>query len=174
MRTLLISLLTITTLTNAKTQDVVIDTNVLSSQAKAMTDALIAKDYKTFVRFVYPKVIKLGGGEENMIKLLESGMETLKNQGFTFKSCSVGTLTKLVKAGSEFHALVPQQIIIETKTGTLLSNSFLLAISADAGKTWKFIDLAKVTDENVKQLLPNYNAELKIPEKQPPIFQKNQ
>jgi hypothetical protein len=59
--------------------------------------------------------------------------------------------------------------------GTLTANSYLLGISQDGGKNWHFVDTAPFEDQTkLKALFPQYNSELKIPEKQRPIFTKAQ
>jgi hypothetical protein len=151
-----------------------IDTNNLKSQATIMMQAFTKPDYKTFVSFTYPRVVEMMGGVESMIKFLEKSIEQTKAEGFTFQSVNIGSVTKGVVAGNELHALVQQQITLQAKEGIITANSYLLAISKDSGKNWTFVDAANLTREKIEMMFPDYNYELKIPEKQAPIFTQKQ
>ena len=45
-------------------------TSEVKKQAKAMADAFIKEDYKTFLKFTHPTLIQVMGGENKMITLL--------------------------------------------------------------------------------------------------------
>ena len=50
------------------------------------------------------------------------------------------------------------------------AESFLFGVSDDGGKKWTFIDTAKLTPENVHQIVPIYDARLKLPKKKEPVL----
>jgi hypothetical protein len=142
----------------------------LSAQANKMAKAFINADYKAFVKYTYPKAVLMLGGEAKMIETLEKGLQEMNNQGFYFKSVSIGEHLEVAKAGNEVHTFVAQKLQMDVPNGTLIANSYLLAITKDNGKTWHFIDSSPLTKANIKELLPNYNLSLNIPAKQKPIF----
>lgn len=150
-----------------------IDSVALRKQATEMSASFISGDYKTFLKFTYPKAVEMMGGEEKMISYLKKGIERMKNDGYAFKSVTIGLTTQKVKAGKEIHTLVSQRIIMTVPGGTLTANSYLLAISKNGGLSWYFVDTSPLTDiKKLKALFPHYNSQLKIPETQPPIFTK--
>jgi hypothetical protein len=51
--------------------------------------------------------------------------------------------------------------------GKFIVKSYLLGISSDNGKTWKFVDGAGL-DDKITGGLPKLPAKLKLPEKQKP------
>lgn len=156
-----------------QSENVRIDSTSLNLQAAKMADALIIQDYQSFVKFTYPKIVKMAGGKEAMAETLEKSIQNMKGEGFTFSSCKIGSVMQVVKAGKELHALLPQHVVMKVKGGTLISNSYLIAISMDQGKNWYFVDTANLTDEKIRLIFPEYNYDLKIPSKQPPVFTKD-
>jgi len=56
--------------------------------------------------------------------------------------------------------------------GRLEATSYLIALSADKGATWTFIDTSGKTLAEVQKMFPSLSDELVIPEKQQPQFFK--
>jgi hypothetical protein len=52
--------------------------------------------------------------------------------------------------------------------GHVRTHSFLLAVSADDGQTWKFVDGARLTREKVVAIFPTFPQSLALPEVGPP------
>jgi hypothetical protein len=148
-----------------------VDTTVLREQAMEMSSSFVNGDHKNFIKFTYPKVVKMMGGENKMVNFLEKGIDQMKKEGVAFKSVTVGLTDQKVRAGKEIHTLVSQRIVMAVPGGTVTANSYLLAISQNDGHTWLFVDTAPFNDlTRLKAVLPHYNPDLKIPEKQQPVF----
>ena len=136
-----------------------------------MADAFMNSEYKTMVRYTYPRVVQMMGGEKQMIDILGKSISNMKEQGYSFKSVQIGLTNQRVKAGKEIHALVLQTLVISVPGGSLTAPSYLLAISADGGKKWHFVDTAALHDKaTLKRIFPHFNPALKIPNKQQPVF----
>ena len=153
----------------ANCQNLIVDSAVVKKQAEQMMISFIAKDYDSFIEFNSPKIIELMGGKENLKEILINSLKEMENEGFTIDSVSIGSIEKIVQAGDEIHVLLPQKLIIKTQKGKLISNSYLIAIST-SGTKWYFVDAGKLTAKNRNLIFPNYNEELVIPAKQPPIL----
>jgi hypothetical protein len=110
------------------------------------------------------------GGKDKMINLISKEMQRIEDQGVVFLELSIGEPEEVYKAGEEIHCLVPQKVILENNDGKIISRSHLLAVSADLGKNWYFVDIAQLTSENVTVLFPKFNSDLKIPVKTEPEF----
>jgi hypothetical protein len=54
--------------------------------------------------------------------------------------------------------------------GTQVTETFVLAISGDMGKTWTFFDVTMADKNRIKMLLPDFNENLKIPERKESQF----
>ncbi len=138
--------------------------------ATRMYEAFLRNDLHTFARYTYPQLVRLMGGEATLIATLEKGLREMRGQGVSFQSVSVGTVRRIVSAGRELHVVLPITIVMRVPGGELHSQAHLLGISADGGRQWTFIDTARLTSENIRKVLPNYNSELEIPSKVDPKF----
>jgi hypothetical protein len=159
---------------NAQSNKVKIDSSRVRHQASVMAKSFISADYKVFIKYAYPQLVKLMGGEENMIDILAGGVREMQKQGFSFKEVSIQMSTdSAYKAGPELHTLVMQSITMNAAGGTLRTDSYLLAISSDGGKNWTFLDTQGLQDpKRLKMVFLAFNDELIIPEKKEPVFTK--
>lgn len=144
----------------------------LQEQVSQMIHAFVSSDYETLIKFTYPSLIEEAGGPEKSFEQIKKDIEDLKNQGVTFDSVYVGQPTIFVNAGEEIHTLIPETMFVNGPRGTLMSESYLIAITKDKGLTWYFIDAAEIDNNNIKKMLPHYNLDLKIPPKKDPILIK--
>lgn len=94
----------------------------------------------------------------------------MKAQGTRFKSANAGEPVQIVRAGQDLLTIVPVKQVMIVPEGELHISSHLLGVSSDNGKSWTFVDTAKLTPENVRSVLPHFNPELKLPPKQRPTL----
>ncbi len=135
-----------------------------------MAEATISGNYQALAKFTYPKIVEIMGGQEQMAEIIEKEIQQLENQGITLVSVKLGTPEKVYKAANELHCLVPQTIVLKLNAGNMAQESFLLAVSQDAGKNWYFVDTAQLTNDSARQLFPAFNQDLKIPAPKEPVF----
>jgi hypothetical protein len=140
------------------------DTAVVKKQANIVAKAIIAGNYSTVISYMHPKIVQMAGGKDKILHMMTTGMQQMKAQGVTFQSATIGSPGKFYKAGTEIHCLVPENITMKVGGSTLHSQSNLLAVSRDKGKTWSFTDLNKNTIAAIPKLFPNFNKALVIPE----------
>lgn len=147
-----------------------VDSKVIKEQAELTAKALLQDDYETLIKFTYPKVVEMVGGQAKMISLIKKGKAEMGQQGISFEKVTIGSPSKTVNAGNEIHCLIPQTITMKVPNGKMKSETYLLAISKDNGNHWYFIDTVSLTLENIKNVLPNFNTDLKLPTKKQPKF----
>lgn len=58
--------------------------------------------------------------------------------------------------------------------GRMTVPSYLVGISSDEGKMWYFADGSLLTPNNIKTMFPSFPPALKVPEKKPPVVEKDQ
>jgi hypothetical protein len=145
----------------------------LQQEATKMCNFFLEKKFPAYIKYVHPKVIQMVGGEKAMIDVLENTFVQLKEQGFTFNKASMGHPSSIITAGKEQQAIIPQILEMKNETGTLVSTSYLVAISSDKGKTWQFIDTGGKTLAEMKKVFPNLSNALVIPPKKQPVFNKD-
>lgn len=147
------------------------DTAKVKQQAKMMADAFFRGDLNTLMNYTYPKVI-IGAGKAKMIAAVKKSLEEMKKGGMSFRSVSLGAVSKIYKAGTELHCTIPQHSSINVPGGYITSTSPLMGISADGGKTWKFISAGNMSKQEIDRLFPNFNPELVFKKVTTPVFHK--
>ena len=145
----------------------------ISESGKKMSEAIIANDYETLADFTYPVIIEMMGGRTNMIQATEDAISQMRNQGYVVSKIKFGKPENIFDAGDELHCLMPQTLEIKNPKGTIINNSYLIAVSKNQGEKWYFVDTADLTNENIHKLFPNFNSELSIPMKKAPEFIPN-
>ena len=130
-----------------------------------MYEAFRRGDLERFASYTYRGLLEALGGKDRMIGVLEQGRAEMTAQGYTFVAGRVGPPITMVPAGAELHALLPLTQTLTAPGGELEVRGHLLGISADAGKSWTFIDAERLTPDNVRQVVPSYNPALKLPGK---------
>jgi hypothetical protein len=139
-------------------------------EATRMYQAFIARDLKTFAGFTYPRIVEMAGGRDKMITLVEKGLTHMKDTGLAFKNVVVARPTQIVFDGKETQAILPMKVVMSAPTGEIHTESHLLGVSSDGGKSWTFIDGAKLTNESARKILPSFNPELSLPTTPQPKF----
>jgi hypothetical protein len=137
-------------------------------EAQRMMSAFLKGDLEAFAGYTHSNVIKMNGGKHQMLDLLKKGLGEMKKQRVSFESAQVQRPAQVVHAGKELHTVLPMNLVMRKPEGRFLVRSFLIGVSPDAGKTWSFVDGARITAENVHKVLPDFNDRLRLPAKQPP------
>jgi hypothetical protein len=148
---------------------------VVKQKAQEVGQAVVKEDHAKLVDLTYPKLVELMGGREKMIAILESGSKAMKEKGFALRSVTVAEPGEFLTEGENTFVVVPTTLEIKAPGGKILGKSYLLGISSDQGKTWKFIDGNGLANKEKRaKVLPTLPAKLKLPEQQQPEFVKDE
>lgn len=132
-------------------------------QAEKMGAAFIAADYKIFAKFTYPKVLQLMGGEAKMATVLSKSIDAMKARGMSVSAITFSEPTKIIRAGKELQCTVEQHTEISQLNRKAVTTSVLIAISADNGINWTFIDTSNKDMATLRKMLPNLSKDINIP-----------
>jgi hypothetical protein len=169
----LLSLLAVALLVVPARAEEKIDTAKIEEQARVLCKAYLDADWEKLVAMTHPRVIEIAGGKDKTVDLAKKVANQLKIQGFAFKDFKVGKAETPVVSGKTVYAVVHTSLVLSTFGSTLQSESFLLAISGDAGKTWKFVDGTGLEDpDKRKRFFSDLPTELKLPEPKEPTVIK--
>ncbi|HEK19815.1 MULTISPECIES: hypothetical protein [unclassified Mucilaginibacter] len=146
------------------------DNLLVKKLAGRFAKATFTADTKTVLSMSYPGLIKLSGGAEAMAKLINDRIEALRARGVIAFDGWVNAPGPFYKAGTQLLCLLPETVKMKVLNGVYISNSYLLAISNDKGKTWTFMDVGNMPKNVLLRLLPDFNAALEIPAPTPPTF----
>lgn len=141
-------------------------------QADDMGKKFIAKDYKAFLKYSHPAVIKSMGGEDRVYDQTVRDLKDLENKKVTFAAIKFGVPSKIIAVGDERQAVIPEIIEMYIPGGKLTNTASMLAISLDKGANWYFVDTGGHNLLNMKALLPSLSDELVIPEPQDASFEE--
>jgi len=164
-------LLTLPLVVHAQQDDTVMVTKMLQ-QADDMGKKFIAKDYKAFLKYSHPAVIKSMGGEDRVYDQTVRDLKDLENKEVTFAAIKFGVPSKIIAVGDERQAVIPEIIEMYIPGGKLTNTASMLAISLDKGANWYFVDTGGHNLLNMKNLLPSLSDELVIPEPQDASFEE--
>lgn len=142
---------------------------VVRTQANEMGKAFIGGDYQTFVRYTYPQLVKVMGGEMMMMAQLKKMSDDMKAQGMSCKRISFGDVSPVVKSQNELQCTLSQQTEIVLASGGLITSSTLIAFSTDGGVRWTFMDTSNKDEATIRKLLPNLSRSIVIPVAKVPV-----
>ena len=149
-----------------------VDTSKVRDLADSIGKAVLERDYAKVADLTYPKIIEEMGGKEKMIELTTKAMKTLKDQGIT----STSTHRQARRPGDRRQDRVrrgPTAIMMSGPKIKIESESYLLGVSTDGGKTWKFADGAGLSASKFRdKIFLSLPAGLKLPEPKAPSITK--
>jgi hypothetical protein len=132
--------------------------------ANEVGDSSLKGDYARVIDLTHDGLVKELGGRDKAIEAIKTALERLKAQGITFKSYKVGDPGEFMSEGNNTFVIVPTVLELTFTQGRAISKSYLLGISSDDGKTWKFADGAGLAKkESRDRTLPKLPAKLKLP-----------
>lgn len=144
---------------------------ILAMKAEEICAATVKCDFARVADLTYPKVIAAMGGRDKMIAELSEGIARMKAQGFSPLSTKLGKASELFIEGENTFAVVPTENEMTAPGGKLVGKSYLLGISPDRGKTWRFIEGTGLNDREARRdVLPPLPAKLELPQAGRPEF----
>jgi hypothetical protein len=127
-----------------------------------MQKAILKDDFETVIEMSHPKVVDNLGGKEKAINTTKTVMKQLKDKGVVINSMSTGEPTNPVRGDKEVYIVVPTKLEMTAPQGKVSGTGFILGISTDDGKTWKFVDGAPGPAE-IRKLFPDIPKKLELP-----------
>jgi len=141
----------------------------VKDQAAKMSQALIRGDYKTFVHYTYPGIVKMSGGPDQLAAQLKTVMSQMKAGGVVVTGVSFGAVSKVVTSGKELQCTLEQHTAMNVPDGKIVSTTTLICLSEDGGKNWTFVDTSNKDMAMIRQVLPNLSNQIVVPKAQPPV-----
>ena len=161
---------------NAKAQSTkLVDSTLIKSmlhQANIMGDSYIRGDYRTFVQFMHPNLIKLMGSDSLTIQTLILVEKKIKDQGFTLEKCILDSATPIISYKNELQCTLQQHLQLKYSKGIATSTSTLIAISIDGGERWVFAGTTNKDFNAMQKIYPNLSPEIIIPKELPPHLEE--
>jgi hypothetical protein len=141
--------------------------------AEGIGEAFLKGDFAAVFDHTYEPAVKALGGKEAAVKRVTDGVKEMEAGGFKFKAYTVGDPGDVHAEGDNTFVVVPTTLEMTTPEGKSIQKGYLLGISPDGGRTWKFADGAGLKDKKARDLLlPKLPAKLELPEYKEPEFVK--
>jgi hypothetical protein len=139
---------------------------VVKQKAQEFGQALIKGDFAKAVDLTYPKLVEERGGRDKLIASLEMSTKLLKNQGFVLQSAEADEPGEFLTEGENTFVIVPTTNAMRAPGGgTVGGKTYLLGISSDKGKTWRFMQGTELSNRGLRaKVLPKLPAKLKLPD----------
>jgi hypothetical protein len=99
---------------------------IIISQAQIMGQLLLKKNFNAFVKYTYPKVVEMMGGETKMIEVLEKGSKQMESEGVKFLNVTIGQPSKIIAIDNELQCTLPETIEMKVPGGKLITRSTLI------------------------------------------------
>jgi hypothetical protein len=145
--------------------------SIARAEAEKMGKALVGKDYNTFLKTTPPLAIQhTEGGKEAMLQELKKQIEEMDANGVKILRAWPGQPSRLVDTAKELQCTIPQYMELKVDGGKVTSETTLIAMSPDKGKTWYFIDVAGKPLSEFRELFPTLSSKLVIPAPKEPVF----
>jgi RNA polymerase sigma factor (sigma-70 family) len=136
---------------------------VVVKTAEEIGQADVKGDCAKLVDLTYTKVVEATGGREKWIAVLQESRKHLATLGVVPRSIKVGEPGDFLTEGENTFVVVPTTIEMTAPRGKLVGKSYLLGISSDKGKTWRFVDGSELNHKEGARAkaLPKLPANLK-------------
>lgn len=152
-----------------------IDVAKAVEQAKAMSKAFFEEDYAKVVDATHPRLVEILGGREKWLDTMKAEVQKVKDMGVKFKSPTIGKPGDPVVDGKTAYLVIPTSGEMTTPDETIISESYLLGMTTDAGKTWVFVDGVGISRQVIRDMIfPKLPDGLKLPELKEPVRKKRE
>ncbi len=173
MKLCIVFLFAVTTFSaNAQKSALNVHRPTVKASAKRMNDALVKKDIKTFVKTTYPKVVEqTDGGLTKIQSEMERMIESIEKSGSKIVSAWPGDASSIIDTAGELQCTIPQYMKMRLSNGLITTQTTLIGLSPDNGKTWYFIDATDKPLSQWRTVFPNISSKLIIQPSKEPKFE---
>jgi len=130
-----------------------------------MSKYFMKGDYDRFLDLTHPKIIEMSGGRDKMIAMFKNGIDP----NFQFITNDLQKPDKLIFTNSIIQCSLKQRQEFKMNGTTYFTIGYLIGISYDLGKTWKFIGVANNTLPKLMTYFPELDKNLDVKSQTNPI-----
>lgn len=142
----------------------------LAEHARKTARAFSEQDFETLLDSTHPRVFEAVGGRAPILDALKAAAAEWRAEGAEVVGYEAGEPGEIVRAGARLFAVVPTELKMDTPKAAGTLKSYMLAISDDGGKVWKFVDGAGLNEDVLKVLVPEAVGVVTLPKPEAPVF----
>src|SRR5262249_45696487 len=109
------------------------------------------------------EAVKQLGGRQAIVNIMRQGTAEMARDGVHFERAIIDPPSELTKSANRMFGILPQVTVMKVPAGHLHQRSYLLGVSSDDGRNWKFIDGVKLKRNMAEQLFPDLPPSLALP-----------
>jgi hypothetical protein len=157
MRRFLMLLLISVTVSHAASQDLRIDAAL--RDARTLIGHMQDFDTDGVAALLYTAPLERLGADPAQLKQQTAQLNAdLRSLGTRYERFVLGKPTKPFLRPEGLFSLIPYSCVIAANGQKVQQDAFFVAFSADAGKTWKFLDGIATRRAPIDVILPNYEG----------------
>lgn len=146
-----------------------LDSSNLMRKAKQdctkMIHAFDKAEYDSFLLYVHPTVISIMGNKENLISTISKGI----GPGAKILSTQIIKTRTLILTDSTIQCVLDISQVIKIQSDTLLVLGSTIGISYNGGESWYFINVGKISLEELRAYIPEIHPAIGYRKQRPPI-----
>lgn len=139
--------------------------DAITKGAQKYAKALEKAQWEKVLDLTYPDIITKNGGRTAMINQSKAFEAEMQQRGFELQKAELSDPLALYVSGDFLMCAVPMRLTFNGPLGKLYSESSLLAVSANEGTSWTYIDMAQIQINQLAEIFPQINPDLSIPPK---------
>ena len=137
---------------------------LVREQARTFARAFQDDDHAKLADLTYTREGDKSSSRSSLIYAWKKKTAAYRNQGFQVDTYQVQPAKELVKAGSDWLCVLPTLLTFQAVEGPASMKSYLLALSHDKGKTWRYLAAADPeAGQAVKDWLPKLPDGFSLP-----------
>ena len=148
----------------------------LRAEAQRCASAMLAKDPDVAIPCMNPRLVEALGGVDAAKQTLARKRKQMDESGASFEGVTVGNPARSVTVNGREFVLIPEELRIRVKEGTVRQNAYMLAVRESGAKTWTFFDTAPALPGALAKLFPDTTAaefeKIVIPPREAPVLEK--
>ncbi|WP_158655213.1 hypothetical protein [Flavivirga eckloniae] len=133
--------------------------------AKIASQATLKMDFDKVLDYTHPNALKIMGGKEKAMELIETTFSTMKENGFVFEKADVLGVSEIVFEDNEYRCYIENFNQMVFNGMRIKSKSYLLGIYNSEANFWYFVEAKELKNKAMMdKVFPNFKTSLKIPE----------
>ncbi|MDA8692757.1 hypothetical protein N9L92_01755 [Saprospiraceae bacterium] len=144
-------------------------TNVMGQESitestQGYVDAFVNNEFAEVATLTHPDLVDMNGGEAYVVEDLKDERLSSSGEGLVYNSAEVKAPLKILEYNGEIQAIMPVEYTMQLVDKEYINKTYILAVSTDGGKTYKFVNLMQFDDASLREFVGNLSPEISIPQ----------
>ena len=142
----------------------------IRQQAEEMGKALVKKDYKKYIQYTDPRIVREMGGEAAFADSLKGYEAQWSRYNMKIFDINVEDPSWLIDTAGELQSSIPVVTQMRVQGGIVTTVTTFVGLSRDKGKNWVFIDCGQIDYATMRKTYHELSSRLNVPPASSPTF----